>query len=653
MVRVVAETVAKAFGEVEQVRARIPRKIHKDTSQDRLINPRVSVITIFYNVDKFLGEAIESVLAQDYRDFEYLLVDDGSTDESGAIARSYADRDPSRIRYLHHPGRENRGMSASRNLGIRESRGEFVSFIDGDDRWRPFKLKEQVGLLDRMPDVDAVCGSVNYWASHCGGNDLIISTGHLRDQRIQPGAAILKLYPLGIANAPSMSDLIFRRSSILAVGGFEEIFAGAYEDQAFLAKFYLESTLYVTTKVWSDYRLHDTSCMAEVERDGTYHLVRRTFLEWFQRYFAESRHRNNLHVWFALGRAMRPYRTHMPTTTRKTVRDAVSRSPVGSTFRTAKTVVRRLRTWLAPGPAILMYHRVAEERFDPWGLAVSPANFSSQLEWIAQNRTPLALREFAELHRQGRLPRNAIALTFDDGYACNAKVAAPLLDLFRIPATIFLSADLIELGRECWWDELERIVFHSKEPVLRFDGAEISLGNREPADDLWPAGSPPRTPRQLGYRQLWSQLYNLKPDELETRLKGLRRQSRVSDTPRQSHRLLTPMEISKFRSEFVDFGSHALSHPLLPLLGSEQKRREIEKSVERCAELTGVQPLCFAYPYGIYDLESAEIVEEAGFVCACKADGWFVTQKTNRFALPRIAVGNWDPRTLARMLGRP
>ena len=80
--------------------------------------PLVSVVTIFLNGEPFIGEAIESVLAQTFRDFELLLVDDGSTDGSTALARARAEREPGRVLYLEHEGHANRGMSASRNLGI-------------------------------------------------------------------------------------------------------------------------------------------------------------------------------------------------------------------------------------------------------------------------------------------------------------------------------------------------------------------------------------------------------------------------------------------------------------------------------------------------------------------------------------------------------
>ena len=394
---------------------------------DASSTPRVSVITIFYNAETYLAEAIESVLAQDYRDFEFLLVDDGSTDRSTAIARDYVDRHPDRLRYLEHPGHANRGMSATRNLGLSEARGEYVAFIDADDRWRPSKLRAQVALLDRMPEVGAVGGSVNYWSSHDGGKDRIVPTAHVRGRPIPPGEATRKLYPLGREHAPSMSDLLLRRSAVERVGGFEEAFTGAYEDQAFLAKFYLASTLYFSDETWSDYRLHENSCMAQVGRNGGYGDARSAFLTWFEGHLRTTPFQDDASIQHALRRALKPYQQ------RKSLRQMLSRSPVGDLVRAGKRSLRRLRPLLAPGPAILMYHRIADESFDPWGLAVSPENFADQIDWLKQNRTILSLPDFVELHRQGQLPRNATALTFDDGYACNADVAVPLLEKLGIP----------------------------------------------------------------------------------------------------------------------------------------------------------------------------------------------------------------------------
>src|SRR5438874_6806278 len=109
--------------------------------------PLVSVIIIFLNGGDYLEEAIASVLAQTYENWELWLVDDGSTDSGTALAKTYHGRYPGKVNYLEHVGHQNRGMSASRNLGIAHARGELLAFLDADDVWRPDKLAHQVALM--------------------------------------------------------------------------------------------------------------------------------------------------------------------------------------------------------------------------------------------------------------------------------------------------------------------------------------------------------------------------------------------------------------------------------------------------------------------------------------------------------------------------
>ena len=108
-------------------------------------NPLVSVIIPVYNGARYLGAALESVFAQTYREFEVIVVDDGSTDESGVIAQGFPD-----VRYLQQT---NQGVAAARNHGLEAARGEFFAFLDQDDLWTPDKLKLQVEYLLSHPDV--------------------------------------------------------------------------------------------------------------------------------------------------------------------------------------------------------------------------------------------------------------------------------------------------------------------------------------------------------------------------------------------------------------------------------------------------------------------------------------------------------------------
>ena len=133
--------------------------------------PTVSVIVIFLNEERFLEEAIESVLAQTYHDWELLLVDDGSTDRSSDIASDYARRCAGEIQHLEHEGHANRGMSASRNLGLRHAKGRFIAYLDGDDVWVPHKLDNQVTLLDGQPEAAMVYGPLLHWRTWPGSPD--------------------------------------------------------------------------------------------------------------------------------------------------------------------------------------------------------------------------------------------------------------------------------------------------------------------------------------------------------------------------------------------------------------------------------------------------------------------------------------------------
>jgi glycosyltransferase involved in cell wall biosynthesis len=248
---------------------------------------RISIITIFLNSEAFVAEAIDSVLVQGYSSFELILVDDGSTDASSAIARRYAETYPDRVRYIDHPQHANRGMSASRNAGISVSRGDLIAFNDADDVWLPNCLQEQVAILDAHPEVGLVGGASLYWNSWRGGEDRIALVGHIHNQVVYPPDALLSVYPLGKAEAPGICSLLVRRSVVEGVRGFEASFRGMYEDLAFLAKVYLSTPVYFSDRIWFKYRQHDSSCLAETFKRGQYDAFRRRYLAWFTRYLIE------------------------------------------------------------------------------------------------------------------------------------------------------------------------------------------------------------------------------------------------------------------------------------------------------------------------------------------------------------------------------
>lgn len=334
------------------------------------------------------------------------------------------------------------------------------------------------------------------------------------------------------------------------------------------------------------------------------------------------------------------------------IRDLVRRLPFArGAARAARGALQALpRPARPPQPLILMYHRVTEDRFDPWGLTVSAEHFADQVRWLADERLPLPLDEFATLHKRSALPDQAVAVTFDDAYSCTATIAAPLLEQIGVPATIFLPPELIERGEPFWWDELEMIVVGHEGETLRLGGEDFPLGKRSGRDSRWEVGAPPASDRQRAFHALWARLRPLPPAEQRAAMAQLREQSRSALQLPESKRPMTPEQVRKTASDRIAFGSHALTHPWLPSLDHLSKTREIGESRERCAALTGSAPTTFAYPYGDRDEDSERLVEQAGFLCACTTEARPVGVGSRQFALPRIAVADVSARSLARAI---
>jgi glycosyltransferase involved in cell wall biosynthesis len=135
----------------------------KRASEPLMKSPTVTVFIPAYNAEPFLHDAVESVVAQSFPDFELLIIDDGSRDRTREAAEAWATRD-SRIRVV---SRENRGRPATRNEAFDRARGRYLAVLDADDLAAPHRLERQVAYLDAHPDV-ALCGSHNVHVRHSG-----------------------------------------------------------------------------------------------------------------------------------------------------------------------------------------------------------------------------------------------------------------------------------------------------------------------------------------------------------------------------------------------------------------------------------------------------------------------------------------------------
>lgn len=260
--------------------------------------PRVTVVTNFLNEATFLEDAIASVRAQTLEDWELLLVDDGSTDGSTEIATDAARADPGRIRCFEHPGHANRGMSASRNVGLRHARGRYIAFLDGDDVWPPDVLERQLAQLALHDEAGLIYGATEWWYGWTGKPE-DLERDHVPDLGVSEGSIVDGVpFVIGMlqrrVQAPCTCSLVVTKCVADAVGGFEESFTGMCEDLVFVAKAALAAPILVGRGRYGRYRQHSQSCYTVAKATGTAKAARKNFLTWLRKYVHQHGARHQL-----------------------------------------------------------------------------------------------------------------------------------------------------------------------------------------------------------------------------------------------------------------------------------------------------------------------------------------------------------------------
>ncbi|MDJ0733597.1 MAG: glycosyltransferase family A protein [Nostocaceae cyanobacterium] len=213
-----------------------------------IISPKVSVIVPAYNIGDYIEDALRSLETQSFREFEVLIVNDGSTDDTADIVKPYVDRD-ARFRLLQKP---NGGLSSARNYGIRHARAEYIALLDGDDIYHPDKLANHVARLDSSPEVGVV-----YSASRAIRDDGRPTFVYLSGKPVKsdPLSALLCKNFVGHG-----SNAVFRRCLVDEIGEFDEGLRSS-EDVDFWLRI-------AATRHWQFYREKRVLCYYRVRPSG-------------------------------------------------------------------------------------------------------------------------------------------------------------------------------------------------------------------------------------------------------------------------------------------------------------------------------------------------------------------------------------------------
>jgi len=735
----------------------------------------VSVIIPAFNAADTIGDTLLSLQSQTFKGWEAIVVDDGSTDRTGEIAKSFAEKD-SRIRVVRQV---NGGESAARNKGISLASFDWLYFLDSDDWVVPTCLE---GLTDALA-ADATLDAV-----HCGWTSIAPDGSHIGEHFSLETGNLFNVF--ACRNIFPVHACMVRRSLVETVGCFDISFKvcadwdlwqrvaraggrfGAVSDVLTFYRMRPGATWFDASKYLGygvriikqghspDPRvpaadpvylnglpkedlpraLYKFSCWPAGIALGAGKDARPLLNEFYGMKYPEIESepvaegifygallprcqppstwesfwpeiKNNVDRFLAalegqtgasgLAQRVRSMLENMVEENsveklrsrierlnsrvdeqnaliervlnkpwvRLGLRLGLMKRPSELKQRTALTRDQAVKQKFYQRALILMYHRVTEDRPDPWELCVTPKHFAEHLEVLRDLAYPLRLSGLLESLDKGGLHDRTVVVTFDDGYADNLHQAKPILERHGIPATFFLSSGCIGSDREFWWDELEQLLFQPgtlpETLHLEISGSrrEWNLGEAAHwnADDVlrhrsWKFGAPPLSRRHGLFREIYQILQPLPENAQWKVLEQIRAWTNVKPAVRATHRTLSSREaIDLAQGGLVEIGSHTVTHPVLSALTIAAQRDELAQSKLDLERLLNRTVTSFAYPYGgshVYTTETVRAVRESGFQGACTTNEGIVHKGTDRFQLPRVMVFDWDGERFAEQLSR-
>ena len=284
-----------------------------------------------------------------------------------------------------------------------------------------------------------------------------------------------------------------------------------------------------------------------------------------------------------------------------------------------------------PRLSILIFHRVL-----PRPDALMPDEpdaiaFEARMRWLASGFRVMPMVESARRLKDGSLPANAACVTFDDGYADNVTIAAPILAKLRLPATFFVSTGFLDGGR-MWNDTVIESVRAC--PGDSLDLERLDCGTWSVRDD---AG------RRAAIAGLLDRLKYLPQGERQTRVDAI---ADAVGLPARSDLMMTRQQVRELRRHGMSIGAHTVTHPILTTLTADEALREIDEGRRDLEDTLSERVKVFAYPNGKpmrdYDASHVALVRELGFDAAVSTAWGASRRESDRFQLPRFTP--WDTR---------
>jgi len=326
-------------------------------------------------------------------------------------------------------------------------------------------------------------------------------------------------------------------------------------------------------------------------------------------------------------------------------------------------VFSRIKNYLGlssePKSMVLMYHRVCNLDTDPWGLAVSPENFENQIKTLTKNFTVLPVSDLIGQFENKRIKPNCLYITFDDTYQDNYFYAKPILEKYNCPATFFVPTHFIGKEQMFWWDELEKIILHSKQLPnhltlsidnqsfnFKFDLEELTEEIKA-KQKVWYWPSPPPSNRCELYLEIWQLLKPLPYHKIMDVMRYLKQWGNfklpltIENFP-MNHEQLKNLSSNKLFS----LGMHTHTHPALANHSFENQLKEIENSKYTLYNNNYKSLSAIAYPYGNYNSDTLKCIEQNKITLGFTTTEGIITRNSLPHEIARMQVMNYSGATL-------
>jgi peptidoglycan/xylan/chitin deacetylase (PgdA/CDA1 family) len=302
---------------------------------------------------------------------------------------------------------------------------------------------------------------------------------------------------------------------------------------------------------------------------------------------------------------------------------------------------------------VLMYHRIANLKTDPWQLAVTAENFEQQLQVLKKHYHIVSCKELINNLKQGKIKQQSVCITFDDAYKDNYLYAKPLLEKYELPAIFFVPSFYIGNLNPFWWDQLENIILHStslpsslsliiNDNNFEFYHIETNLTTTiEQLHKIWRWTDIAPTKRCELYLELWKCLQPLPYDKISIVIKKLEEwASYTSSVSTENLPMNSNQLVEMCKHPLFDIGVHTATHPALSYHSKSIQQQEMLDCQYYLENLSGRLIQSIAFPYGNYNSDTLSVVKEQQFSAGFTTHAIPITKKSDPFSLGRFQVVN-------------